>query len=107
MKYYIYIIRCSDNSLYTGITSDLNKRINQHFTKDKKCAKYTKSHNVVKLECVYICETKSLAAKLEYYLKTLKKFQKEEIICGKPLNKFFKEKIDCEKYKKLDISSIK
>ena len=38
--YYTYMIRCIDNSIYTGMTNDLNKRINEHLTKDKNGAKY-------------------------------------------------------------------
>jgi len=41
--YYIYMLRCEDNSIYTGIAKDLEHRLNEHFTKDEKCAKYTKS----------------------------------------------------------------
>ena len=34
--YYTYMLRCADNSIYTGMTNDLNKRINEHLTKDRK-----------------------------------------------------------------------
>ena len=40
--YYTYIIRCTDNSLYTGMTNDLNKRMEEQFGKEKEGAKYTK-----------------------------------------------------------------
>ena len=42
--YYTYILRCKDNSLYTGITTDLERRVREHITKDEKCAKYTYLH---------------------------------------------------------------
>ena len=42
--YFVYILRCEDNTLYTGITNNLEKRMNEHFSKSKECAKYTKSH---------------------------------------------------------------
>ena len=48
--YYTYMIRCSDNSIYTGMTNNLERRIEEHITKDKRGAKYTKSHNAEKLE---------------------------------------------------------
>ena len=48
--YYTYMIRCKDNSIYTGMTNDLDKRFNEHKTKSKNGAKYTKSHNAIKLE---------------------------------------------------------
>ena len=45
--YYTYMLRCSDNSIYTGMTNDLEKRLNEHKTKSKNGAKYTKSHDVI------------------------------------------------------------
>ena len=97
--YYIYMLRCEDNSIYTGITTDLEKRMNEHFTKDKNCAKYTLSHNAKKLEIVWKTETKKLASKLEYHIKTLRKNQKEELIRnGDLLEKLLGNKIESEKY---------
>ena len=78
--YYVYVIRCSDNSLYTGYTKDIKKRITEHITKDKKGAKYTKSHDVIKVEGLWTCDEKGVAMSFECFLKTLKKSQKEEII---------------------------
>lgn len=78
--YYTYMVRCSDNSIYTGITTDINRRFLEHKNKDKKCAKYTYTHDVVKLECYYISETRSLASRLEYYIKKLSKEEKENLI---------------------------
>ena len=77
---YVYVIRCEDNSLYTGYTTDVERRINEHFTRDKKGAKYTKSHKIKKLEVLWECETKSVAMSLEYFIKKLKKQEKEKII---------------------------
>lgn len=42
--YYTYMLRCEDNTIYTGITTDISRRMEEHFCKDKKCAKYTKTH---------------------------------------------------------------
>ena len=61
--YYTYMVRCEDNSIYTGMTNNLEKRIEKH--KNKNGAKYTKSHNVVKLETVWKSKEKSLACKLD------------------------------------------
>ena len=38
--YFVYILRCEDNSLYTGITNNLEKRMKEHFTRNKQCAKF-------------------------------------------------------------------
>ncbi len=77
---YIYVVRCTDNSLYTGITKDFEKRFSEHFNKLKTSAKYTKSHQVVSLEALWQTETKSDALKLEARIKKLKKEKKEELI---------------------------
>ncbi len=99
--YYTYMIRCEDNSLYTGMTSDLEKRINEHISKGKNGAKYTKSHNAVKLEIAWKSKEKSLACKLEYQIKTLNKKQKESLIKGEKLSTYIKGKVDCRRYRKV------
>ena len=78
--YYTYILRCSDNSLYTGMTNDLNKRINEHFSKSKKGAKYTKSRRPVRLVYAETFSTKEEAMKREAAIKKLSRKEKEELI---------------------------
>ena len=102
--YYTYMIRCEDNSLYTGMTSDLEKRINEHISKGKNGAKYTKSHNAIKLEIAWKSKEKSLACKLEYQIKTLNKKQKESLIKGEKLSTYLKGKVDCRRYRKVWIT---
>lgn len=94
--YYTYMIRCLDNSIYTGMTSNINKRVLEHLT--NKGAKYTKSHQAKKLESIWRSKDKSLACKLEYQIKQLTKKQKEDLICGERLSKYLKGKIDCRRY---------
>lgn len=79
-KYFVYIIRCADNSLYTGITTDVERRFNEHKNDTKKGAKYTASHTPVSVEGVWQADSRSSASKLEAYIKTLTKAQKEELI---------------------------
>ena len=97
--YYTYMLRCENNSIYTGITTDVKRRMEEHFSKDSKCAKYTKSHKPKKLECVWESENKILASKLEYRIKALTKPQKEDLIKNNNLEKYLSEKIECDKYK--------
>lgn len=78
--YYVYMIRCEDNTIYTGITTDLDRRLNEHKKKAKKCAKYTCFHDAVSIEVAWICENRSMASKLEYYIKRLTKKEKEQLI---------------------------
>ncbi len=105
--YYIYLVRCQDNSLYTGITNDLKRRIEEHLNKSEKCAKYTKSHQALKLEMAWQTENKQLAAKLEYAIKRIPKQQKEDLISGKiEFKTIFAQKLECEKYKKCPIRDV-
>lgn len=99
--YYTYMLRCEDNSLYTGMTSNLEKRLNEHMTKDKNGAKYTKSHNVIKLESAWKCKDKSLACKLEYHIKKLTKLQKEKLVSGEKLSTFLSGTVDCRRYRRI------
>lgn len=93
--YYIYMLRCKDKSLYTGITNDLERRMNEHFGKSEKCAKYTLSHTPVKLERVWETSTKSLASKLEYHIKRLSKIKKESLAkCTSQIQDVLSDKID-------------
>lgn len=74
----VYMIRCEDNSLYTGCTNDLMRRWNEHI--DGKGAKYTKSHKPLKLEYTEKHPDRSSAQKREYEIKQLNKKQKESLI---------------------------
>lgn len=81
--YYIYMLRCKDNSIYTGITTDLRRRFSEHVLKSNKCAKYTFNHQVEKIEFSWTCENRKEASKLEYAIKKLPKDKKELLIKGK------------------------
>ena len=74
------MLRCKDNSIYTGITTDIARRMKEHFNKEKRCAKYTLTHSAKKLEALWVAENKSLASKLEFNIKKLKKQEKENLI---------------------------
>lgn len=66
--------------LYTGITSDIERRLKEHFERNEKCAKFTRSHKALSLEALWSCENRSLASKLEYRIKQLSKPQKLGLI---------------------------
>ena len=99
--YYIYIIRCKDNSLYTGITNNLERRIEEHINRTKRCAKYTKNHLDIKLEASCKTEDRKLASKLEYYIKHLPKSEKEDIIKHNKNITVLSEKLDITSYKRI------
>lgn len=100
--YYTYMLRCEDNSIYTGITTDLERRLLEHQSKSEKCAKYTLNHTVIKFEIAWESSSRSLASKLEYNLKRLTKAQKESVINNtSDLSLILGKKINCEEYKKI------
>ena len=76
--YYTYIIRCKDNSIYTGYTSDIKRRIEEH--KKGINSKYTRAKGFDKLEVYFISDTRSNAMKLESYIKKLSRKKKLLII---------------------------
>ncbi len=75
---YVYIIRCKDDTLYTGWTVDLNKRINMHNL--GKASKYTRARLPVQLVYFEKFNNKIDAQKREYAIKQLSKQQKLKLI---------------------------
>ncbi len=70
-----YIVRCSDGSLYTGITTDIKRRIYEH-NHTKKGSKYCRSRRPVKLLDFISDLTKNEALEIELHIKSLKKNKK-------------------------------
>ena len=77
--YYLYILECADNTLYTWITTDINRRLEEH-NSSKLWAKYTSIRRPVKLIYSAEFENRSEASKEEYRIKKLKKEDKLKII---------------------------
>lgn len=80
--HYLYIVKCADKTLYTGITIDLLRRVREH-NSSRRGAKYTRSRRPVRLVYSKKFRNRSLAAKAEYRIKQLPKKEKIKI-----LNKF-------------------
>ena len=99
MAYYLYMLRCEDDSIYTGTAKDYLKRYKEHLS--SKGAKYTKAHKVVNIERVFLCDSRSIACSLESKLKKFTKKKKEGVI-SKP-NDFIKE---IENNRKIKIEKI-
>ena len=74
----LYILRCADGSLYTGITTNLEKRIHAH--NSGKGAKYTRSRKPVELVYQEDCADHSAALKRELEVKTLSREEKRKLI---------------------------
>lgn len=77
--YYLYIVRCSDNSLYCGTTTDLERRITEH-NSNKKGAKYTRGRQPVQLVYCEELEDMSAALKREVQIKKLSRKAKEKLL---------------------------
>lgn len=82
-NWFVYILLCSDQTLYTGITTDLNRRLKAH--NNGTGAKYTKT----RLPCTIVWSvavgSKSSALKIEYKIKQLPRKDKQKIITGAEL----------------------
>jgi putative endonuclease len=76
--WYVYIISCSDNSLYTGITTDIPRRLDEH--NSGKGGNYTRARLPVKLMYKETCSTRSLALKREFRIKCLARDKKLALI---------------------------
>jgi len=81
--YKIYILKCSDNTLYTWITTDLEKRLKQHNWEILWWAKYTRIRQPVELLYFEEAENRSEASKREYKIKKLKREEKLKLINSK------------------------
>lgn len=79
-KNFTYIVECSDHTLYTGWTNDLEKRIQAH--NEGKGAKYTKTRRPVRLVYFETFPTKEEAMSREYRIKQLSRRKKQQLIAG-------------------------
>ncbi len=79
--YFLYVLRCADGTLYTGITLDIEKRLNEHNTSNKLGARYTRSRRPVKLVYQKEAGDESTAKREEYRFKQLSRTAKMAL-CG-------------------------
>ena len=77
---YTYILRCSDGTLYTGWTNDLDKRLASH--NEGKGGKYTRTRRPVELVYHEIFETKQEAMSREWHIKHMSREEKEKLIAS-------------------------
>lgn len=79
---YLYIVECEGNTLYTGITTNIEKRMRDHKERRPNCAKYTRAHPVKRLRALWETERYDDARKAEYAVKQLTRKQKEALIAA-------------------------
>ena len=77
-KWYVYILRCTDGTLYTGSTDDVTRRVAVH--NSGKGAKYTRGRTPVEVVYTEECESYSAALKQEYAIKQLSRQEKLNLI---------------------------
>lgn len=75
-NWFVYILSCNDGSLYTGITTELNRRLRQHNGELAGGAKYTSCRRPVSLLWNKKCENRTIAAQEEYAIKQLSQQEK-------------------------------
>ena len=78
--WFVYIVRCADDSLYTGITKDVDRRIHEHNNNDCLGAKYTKARRPVVLVYQETCESRSAATRREYEIRKSGRKGKEKLL---------------------------
>lgn len=78
MRYFVYILLCKDNSFYTGITTDLNRRFREH--QSGKGGHYTRSRGVLKIVFIEEWGNRSLASKREVEIKKLCRKEKLKLM---------------------------
>lgn len=79
--WFVYILRCADNTFYTGISTDLKRRVQEHNNgTQSKGSKYTKARLPVILEYYEKSQSRSMASKREYAIKRLTRIQKEQLL---------------------------
>ena len=79
MNWKVYILNCADNTLYTGITTDVKRRVNEH-NNNNKGARYTRARRPVTLVYEECYESRADASRREYHIKQLNRIEKLKLI---------------------------
>ncbi|MCF6150384.1 MAG: GIY-YIG nuclease family protein [Candidatus Kuenenia sp.] len=82
-QWFLYIIRCNNGRLYTGITTDGKRRFEEHKKGDKRSAKYLRGKGPLEMVMIKKIGERGLALKIEAKVKKLPKIKKEMLIEGK------------------------
>ena len=80
MDHVVYVLECGDGSLYTGYTTDLERRLSEHERGDG--AKYTRGRTPLEVVHIERYESRSAAMSREYEIKQLSREEKEQLVEG-------------------------
>lgn len=78
--WFVYIVRCADGTLYTGIARDVTRRVEEHNSNNLLAANYTRARRPVALVHTEAVKTRSAAARREYEIKQKTRHEKEALI---------------------------
>ncbi|ACU89822.1 GIY-YIG nuclease family protein [Desulfomicrobium baculatum] len=81
--WFVYVLRCGDGSLYTGITTNVPRRLAEHASGGPRAAKYLRGRGPLELAFSVPAEDKSAALSMERWIKAQPKSRKEELIAGR------------------------
>jgi putative endonuclease len=81
-RWYVYVVRCADRSLYTGIATDVERRVVEHNSHDRLAARYTRGRRPVQLVYAEAWATRAEAAQRENAIKRLPRQEKERLIAA-------------------------
>jgi len=76
--WFVYIVLCNDGTLYTGVTTDINRRVEEH--NSGKGAKYTRARRPVRLQAAWSFPDRSSALKEEHRIKRMSRKEKEQLL---------------------------
>ena len=79
-NHYVYIVECADGTYYTGYTTSLERRLNEHNYSASRCAKYTRSRRPVRLRYYEEYKTVSEALRREHQIKKMSRKKKIELM---------------------------
>jgi putative endonuclease len=88
--WHLYILECGDGSYYTGVTTDIERRVREH--QDGKASRYTRTHQPVTLIHREECGSRSQALSRECAVKSLSRQAKEALVARRPLGKARKKR---------------
>jgi len=86
MEWQVYMVRCADGSLYTGIALELRRRIEEHNGSDKLGARYTRTRRPVELVYAEGADSRAMATRREREIKRLTRQKKEALILATPVS---------------------
>ncbi len=79
--WHLYVLRCGDGSYYTGVTTDIERRVREH--REGRASRYTRTHQPVELIHREECGTRSQALSRECAVKSLSRSKKDDLVAGR------------------------